>query len=70
MGSKTVQMPNQQMWGGFWTRFLAYVIDSAIIFIPNTLITRGAAAMLGQDQGSILGLVVSMFFELFYFGIL
>src|SRR3990167_9989538 len=53
-----------QQYGGFWIRFLAYVTDSAILFIASSVVIV-AATFLG-DAGAFAGALMVFLLALLY----
>src|SRR5688572_8766773 len=51
--------------GGFWLRFLAFVVDSAIVFLIMALIVAGGAAALGAE-GVFLATAIAWLFGFLY----
>src|SRR5438132_7718574 len=45
-------------YGGFWIRFLALLVDSAIVFLVSALVMAGAAMALGPEMLTMVALVV------------
>lgn len=52
--------------GGFWLRFLAFVVDSAIVFLIMALIIAGGAAVLGTEGVGPAVLVAWLFGFLYW----
>lgn len=52
--------------GGFWIRFLAVLVDSAIVFLLMALIVAGGAAALGGDMAPLAGLAAWLFGFLYW----
>ena len=52
--------PSGAQYGGFWIRFLAFLADSAILFVLCVLIIAGGATALGPDLIAPLVLLVSL----------
>src|SRR5688500_14676526 len=52
--------------GGFWIRFLAVVVDSAIVFLVMALIIAGGAAALGDEMVPIAVLAAWLFAFLYW----
>jgi uncharacterized RDD family membrane protein YckC len=52
--------------GGFWLRFLAFVVDSAIVFLIMALIIAGGAAALGSEAVGLAALLAWLFGFLYW----
>jgi uncharacterized RDD family membrane protein YckC len=52
--------------GGFWLRFLAFVVDSAIVFLIMALIIAGGAAVLGTEGVGLAALLAWLFGLLYW----
>lgn len=52
--------------GGFWIRFLAVLVDSAIVFLLMVLIIAGGATALGEDRVSIAVFAAWLFAFLYW----
>ena len=52
--------------GGFWIRFLAVLVDSAIVFLVMALIIAGGATVLGEDRVPIAAVVAWLFAFLYW----
>lgn len=52
--------------GGFWLRFLAFVADSAIVFLIMALIIAGGAAALGTEGVGLAALLAWLFGLLYW----
>ena len=50
--------PSGTQYGGFWIRFLALLVDSAIVFLVSALVMAGAAMALGPEMLTMVALVV------------
>lgn len=56
--------------GGFWRRFIAYQIDSVILFVPTMLINTIALLAYGPELGKSIAWAVSMVLSATYFAVL
>ncbi len=52
--------------GGFWIRFLAVRVDSAIVFLGTALIIGGGALALGPEMAPVAGLAAWLFAFLYW----
>ena len=52
--------PSGVQYGGFWIRFLAFLADSAILFMVSALLIAGGVTLLGRELIPPLILVVSL----------
>jgi uncharacterized RDD family membrane protein YckC len=52
--------------GGFWIRFLAVLVDSAVVFLGMALIIAGGAAALGGEMVTIAALAAWLFAFLYW----
>jgi uncharacterized RDD family membrane protein YckC len=52
--------------GGFWIRFLAVLVDSAIVFLVMALIIAGGATALGEDMAPIAVFAAWLFAFLYW----
>jgi uncharacterized RDD family membrane protein YckC len=52
--------------GGFWIRFLAVLVDSAIVFVVMALIIAGGATLLGEEMVALATLAAWLFGFLYW----
>jgi uncharacterized RDD family membrane protein YckC len=52
--------------GGFWIRFLAVLVDSAIVFLGMALIIAGGAMALGSEMAPLAALAAGLFAFLYW----
>jgi uncharacterized RDD family membrane protein YckC len=55
--------------GGFWIRFLAVLVDSAIVFLLMALIIAGGATVLGEEM-ALLAVFAGWLFAFLYWPVL
>lgn len=63
-------MRTTDVYGGFWLRCGAYLIDNLILFVPSFVIQFLSNMTFGAERGPLVGVVMSMFLGFFYFGLL
>jgi len=61
--------PAWEGYGGFWIRFLAYLVDSVILFIALILVAAGGA-LLDADLGGLIVTIVSLVGPLLYWSMM